>query len=166
MLITHKDCCNNESGNITFNLFNSLISVFKRWLISWSIKQFGTNCRFLQMTRIVAFLKWDELSLGTNCRPTAKIGVNALASLRPLLKFENGVFILPRCEAFSCTISELNKISISSFGCLNPKFGALGYPGLTLLLASWLSWQDLVKFLLHLGNHGSHGKILIKILLR
>ena len=39
-------------------------------------------------------------------------------------------------------------------------------PGLTFLLASWLSWQDLVKFLLHLGNHGSHGKILIKILLR
>ena len=30
-------------------------------------------------------------------------------------------------------------------------------PGLTLLLASWLSWQDLAKFLLHLGNHGSHG---------
>ena len=25
--------------------------------------------------------------------------------------------------------------------------------------------QDLAKFLLHLGNHGSHGKILIKILL-
>ena len=39
-------------------------------------------------------------------------------------------------------------------------------PGLTLLLASWLSWQDLAKFLLHLGNHGSHGKILDKILLR
>ena len=39
-------------------------------------------------------------------------------------------------------------------------------PGLTLLLASWLSWQDITKFLLHLGNHGSHGKILIKILLR
>ena len=39
-------------------------------------------------------------------------------------------------------------------------------PRLTLLLASWLSWQDLAKFLLHLGNHGSHGKILIKILLR
>ena len=39
-------------------------------------------------------------------------------------------------------------------------------PGLTLLLASWLSWQDLAKFLLHLGSHGSHGKILIKILLR
>ena len=39
-------------------------------------------------------------------------------------------------------------------------------PGLTLLLASWLSWQDLAKLLLHLGNHGSHGKILIKILLR
>ena len=40
----------------------------------------------------------------------------------------------------------------------------LSVPGLTLLLASWLSWQDLAKFLLHLGNHGSHGKILIKIL--
>ena len=40
-------------------------------------------------------------------------------------------------------------------------------PGLTLLLAYWLSWQDLAKFLLHLGNHGTHGKILIiKILLR
>ena len=39
-------------------------------------------------------------------------------------------------------------------------------PGLSLLLASWLSWQDLAKFLLHLGSHGSHGKILIKILLR
>ena len=39
-------------------------------------------------------------------------------------------------------------------------------PGLTLLLASWLSWQELAKFLLHLGNHGSHGKILIKILLK
>ena len=39
-------------------------------------------------------------------------------------------------------------------------------PGLTLLLASWMSWQDLTKFLLHLGSHGSHGKILIKILLR
>ena len=36
-------------------------------------------------------------------------------------------------------------------------------PGLTLLLASWLSWQDLAKFLLHLGNHGTHGKILTKI---
>ena len=39
-------------------------------------------------------------------------------------------------------------------------------PGLTLLLASWLSWQELAKFLLHLGNHGSHSKILIKILVR
>ena len=37
---------------------------------------------------------------------------------------------------------------------------------LTLLLASWLSWQDLAQFLLHLGNHGSHGKILTKILLK
>ena len=40
------------------------------------------------------------------------------------------------------------------------------HPGLTLLLASWLSSQDVAKFLLHLGSHGSHGKILIKILLR
>ena len=37
-------------------------------------------------------------------------------------------------------------------------------PGLTLLLASWLSFQDIAKFLLHLGNHGSHGKILTKII--
>ena len=35
-------------------------------------------------------------------------------------------------------------------------------PGLTLLLGSWLSWQDLTKFLLHLGDHGTHGKILIR----
>ena len=42
-----------------------------------------------------------------------------------------------------------------------------GYlPGLTLLLASWLSWQDLAKFLIHLGNYGSHGKIFTKILSR
>ena len=39
-------------------------------------------------------------------------------------------------------------------------------PGLTLLLASWLSWQDRTKFLLHLGNYGTHGKILIKNTLR
>ena len=26
------------------------------------------NCRILQMGRIVAFSKWDELTLGTNCR--------------------------------------------------------------------------------------------------
>ena len=45
------------------------------------------------------------------------------------------------------------------------KFGLI-FAIYTLLLASWLSWQDLAKFLLHLGNHGSHGKILIKILLR
>ena len=44
--------------------------------------------------------------------------------------------------------------------------GQFCLPVLALLLASWLSWQDLAKFLLHLGNHGSHGKILIKILLR
>ena len=34
------------------------------------------------------------------------------------------------------------------------------HPGFTLLLASWMIWQDLAKFLLHLGNQGSHGKIL------
>ena len=27
---------------------------------------------------------------------------------------------------------------------------------LALLLASWLSWQDLAKFFLHLGNHGTY----------
>ena len=43
------------------------ISTFKKLVISWSIKQFGTNFRFLQMGRIVAFSKWDELTLGTNC---------------------------------------------------------------------------------------------------
>ena len=37
-------------------------------------------------------------------------------------------------------------------------------PGLTLLLASWLSPQDFAKFLLHFGNHRSHGKILTKII--
>ena len=41
----------------------------------------------------------------------------------------------------------------------------MGHPGLTLLLAYWLSWQDLTNFLLHLGNHGTHGKIPIKTLL-
>ena len=50
-----------------FFRFN-LQKAFKRLVISWSIKQFGTNCRFLQMGRIVAFSKWDELTLGTNCR--------------------------------------------------------------------------------------------------
>ena len=38
--------------------------------------------------------------------------------------------------------------------------------GLTLLLASWLSRQDPTKFVLHRGDHGTHGKIRIKILLR
>ena len=42
----------------------------------------------------------------------------------------------------------------------------LGSSRVDPLLSSWLSWQDLAKFFLHLGNHGSHGKILIKILLR
>ena len=39
-------------------------------------------------------------------------------------------------------------------------------PGLTLLLASWMPWQDLAKFLLHLGNHGFHCKIITIILPR
>ena len=34
------------------------------------------------------------------------------------------------------------------------------------LLASWQLWQDLGKLVLHLGNHGSHGKTLTEILLR
>ena len=54
------------------------------------------------------------------------------------------------CNLLCCSIFVLNH-------CL---------PGLTLIPASWLSWQDLAKFLLHLGKHGSHVKILIKILLR
>ena len=37
---------------------------------------------------------------------------------------------------------------------------------LTLLPASWLPWEDLAKFLLHLRNHGPRGKILIKMLQR
>ena len=55
------------------------------------------------------------------------------------------------------------KIYIRTFHVISE---VLWVPGLTLLLASWLSWLDLAKFLLHLGNHGSHRKILIKILLR
>ena len=39
-------------------------------------------------------------------------------------------------------------------------------PGLTLLLACYLSWQDLTTLLLHLGDHGTHGKIPNKISLR
>ena len=35
-----------------------------------------------------------------------------------------------------------------------------------LLLASWLSWQELTKYILHLGNHGTFGRILIPIVLR
>ena len=50
------------------DLIISFISTFKRLVISQSIKQFGTNCRFVQMGRIVAFSKRDELTLGTNCR--------------------------------------------------------------------------------------------------
>ena len=53
----------------------SFISTFKNMVTSWSIKQFGTNCRFLQMGRIVAFSKWDELSLGTNW-PFFEFGTN------------------------------------------------------------------------------------------
>ena len=55
-------------NSFVVGLINFLVSTFKRLVISWSIKQFGTNCRFLQMGRIVAFSKWDELTLGTNCR--------------------------------------------------------------------------------------------------
>ena len=38
--------------------------------------------------------------------------------------------------------------------------------GLTLLLESWLPCQTLGNILPHLGNHGSHGKVLTKILVR
>ena len=55
-------------NSFVVGLIISFVSTFKRLVISWSIKQFGTNCRFLQMGRIVAFSKWDELTLGTNCR--------------------------------------------------------------------------------------------------
>ena len=55
-------------NSFAVGLIVSFVSILKRLVISWSIKQFGTNCRFLQMGRIVAFSKWDELTLGTNCR--------------------------------------------------------------------------------------------------
>ena len=55
-------------NSFVVGLIISFVSTFIKLVISWSIKQFGTNCRFLQMGRIVAFSKWDELSLGTNCR--------------------------------------------------------------------------------------------------
>ena len=35
-------------------------------------------------------------------------------------------------------------------------------PGLTLLLASWLSWQDLTKFLIHLGDMEPIARFLIR----
>ena len=57
-------------------------------------------------------------------------------------------------------------MKIQSMAAKISAWGFFWTPGLTLLLASWLSWQDLAKFLVHLGSHGSHGKILIKILLR
>ena len=44
------------------------ISVFKTMLISWSDKQYEMNCCFLLLGRVVAFSKWYELTLGTNCR--------------------------------------------------------------------------------------------------
>ena len=62
-------------NSFVVGLIISFVSTFKRLVISWSIKQFGTNCRFLQMGRIVAFSKWDELTLGTNCR-FLKFGTN------------------------------------------------------------------------------------------
>ena len=61
-------------NSFVVDLIISFISTFQKLVISRSIKQFGTNCRFLQMGRIVAwdelslFGIWDELSLGTNCR--------------------------------------------------------------------------------------------------
>ena len=55
-------------NSFVVGLIISFVSTFKRLVFSRSIKQFGTNCRFLQMGRIVAFSKWDELTLGTNCR--------------------------------------------------------------------------------------------------
>ena len=61
-------------NSFVVGLIISFVSTFKRLVISWSIKQFGTNCRFLQMGRIDAwdelslFGIWDELSLGTNWR--------------------------------------------------------------------------------------------------
>ena len=62
-------------NSFVVDLIISFISTFKRLVISRSIKQFGTNCRFLQMGRIAAFSKWDELTLGTNCR-FLEIGTN------------------------------------------------------------------------------------------
>ena len=39
---------------------------------------------------------------------------------------------------------------------------SLKLPGLTLLLAFWLSWQDLTKFLLHLGDMEPMARCLIR----
>ena len=55
-------------NSFVVDLIIPFVSTFKSLVISWSIKQFGTNCRFLQMGRIVSFSKWDELTLGTNWR--------------------------------------------------------------------------------------------------
>ena len=55
-------------NSFVVGLIISFVSTFKRLVISLSIKQFGTNCRLFKMGRIVAFSKWDELTLGTNCR--------------------------------------------------------------------------------------------------
>ena len=55
-------------NSFVVDLIIFFISTYKRLVISVSIKQFGTKYRFLQMGGIVAFSKWDELTLGTNCR--------------------------------------------------------------------------------------------------
>ena len=52
----------------TLRTICSMLPIFKKLLISYSIKQLGTNCLFLQLGRIVAVSKWDELPFGTNCR--------------------------------------------------------------------------------------------------
>ena len=86
-------------NSFVVGLIISFISTFKRLVISWSIKQFGTNCRFLQMGRIVCrlfkmgridasdelslFGIWDELSLGTNCRLGRIVAQPHLSILAP-----------------------------------------------------------------------------------
>ena len=66
-----------------------------------------------------------------------------------------------------CVLNERNKQPGSGYHDENCELNERNkQPGLTLLLASWLSWQDLTKFLLHLGDNGTYGKILKKILLR
>ena len=42
-------------NSFVVDLIISFISTFKRLVISWSIKQFGTNCRLFKMGRVVAF---------------------------------------------------------------------------------------------------------------